>query len=144
MTNSTSTINSIADLQQERQGHRLAAYLSLAQVDLPHEVTERLRAARHRAVAQRKKAQASTVLVAGHGASAALAWQGDDPVSWWSRIGSVLPLIALVAGLLLINSVQNDSRARELAEVDVALLTDELPVAAFADPGFLQFLKSEH
>jgi hypothetical protein len=30
-----------------------------------------------------------------------------------------------------------------LAEVDVALLTDELPPAAFADPGFLQFLKTD-
>jgi len=31
----------------------------------------------------------------------------------------------------------------ELAEVDVALLTDVLPPAAFADPGFIEFLKSE-
>ena len=29
----------------------------------------------------------------------------------------------------------------ELAEVDAALLTDALPPAAYADPGFLQFLK---
>ncbi|MBC7611256.1 MAG: DUF3619 family protein, partial [Polaromonas sp.] len=26
-------------------------------------------------------------------------------------------------------------------EVDAALLTDELPPAAFSDPGFVQFLK---
>jgi hypothetical protein len=51
--------------------------------------------------------------------------------------------VALVAGLLFINAEQNDDRARELAEVDVALLTDELPPAAFADPGFLQFLKTD-
>ena len=48
-----------------------------------------------------------------------------------------------VAGLMFINAEQNDDRARELAEVDVALLTDELPPAAFADPGFLQFLKTD-
>jgi hypothetical protein len=39
--------------------------------------------------------------------------------------------------------MQNEDRARELAEVDVALLTDDLPPAAFSDPGFLQFLKTD-
>ena len=48
----------------------------------------------------------------------------------------------LVVGLLAINSIQNENRAREIAEVDAALLTDELPPAAFADPGFIQFLKT--
>jgi hypothetical protein len=52
-------------------------------------------------------------------------------------------LIALVVGMLLIYSIQNDNRARELAEVDVSLLTDVLPPEAFADPGFVQFLKTE-
>eukprot|EP01041_Mallomonas_annulata_P027594 gene27594-49237_t len=46
-----------------------------------------------------------------------------------------MPLIALVVGLLTINSVQNDNRAQEVAEVDAALLTDDLPPAAFSDPG---------
>jgi hypothetical protein len=63
-------------------------------------------------------------------------------LGWWARIGSVLPLVALVVGLLVINSIQNDNRAQEVAEVDVALLTDELPPAAFADPGFVQYLKT--
>jgi hypothetical protein len=53
-----------------------------------------------------------------------------------------MPLIALVVGLLTINSVQNDNRAQEVAEVDAALLTDDLPPAAFSDPGFVQFLKT--
>lgn len=142
MTNSIFSSLSDSDLQQDRQGLRLAAYLNLDQADVSHEVSERLRIARQRAVAQRKTSTAS-LAVLGAGGAASLAWQGDDQLSWWSRIGSVIPLLALVAGLLLINSFQNDNRARELAEVDLALLTDELPVAAFADPGFLQFLKSE-
>ena len=54
----------------------------------------------------------------------------------------MLPLIALVAGLLAINAFQNDNRAQEVAEVDSALLSDELPPAAFTDPGFVQFLKT--
>jgi hypothetical protein len=49
--------------------------------------------------------------------------------------------LALIAGLISINLIQNDNRANDLAEVDAALLTDDLPTAAFTDPGFAQFLK---
>ena len=62
---------------------------------------------------------------------------------WWTRIGAIIPLIALVAGLIVITTLQEDSRTNELAEVDAALLTDDLPPAAYTDPGFAQFLKSE-
>jgi hypothetical protein len=41
----------------------------------------------------------------------------------------------------VIHSLENDRRASEVAEVDAALLTDDLPPAAYADPGFIQFLK---
>jgi len=47
----------------------------------------------------------------------------------------------LVFGLIAINVIQDDKRANELAEIDAALLTDDLPPAAYADPGFSQFLK---
>ncbi len=66
---------------------------------------------------------------------------GDD-FGWGRRIASALPLLVLAAGLVLMHVAQNDFRASELAEVDQALLTDDLPPAAYADPGFLQYLKS--
>ena len=50
--------------------------------------------------------------------------------------------MALAAGLVAINVVQNEYRAQEVAEVDAALLTDDLPPAAYSDPGFVQFLKT--
>jgi hypothetical protein len=65
---------------------------------------------------------------------------GDDKLNLWNRIASMLPLIVLVVGLITISLVQNDQRAQELADVDVALLTDDLPPSAYADPGFAQFL----
>ena len=132
-----------AEILQDRFGLKTASYLSAGTSDLPYDISERLRAARAQAVATRKIAKVQTSgSIIGAGASAALTWGGEDGLSWWSRIGSVVPLIALVVGLLAINSIQNDNRAQELAEVDVALLTDELPPAAFADPGFVQFLKA--
>jgi hypothetical protein len=37
--------------------------------------------------------------------------------------------------------MQDDNRAEELAAIDSALLTDDLPPAAYTDPGFAQYLK---
>jgi len=133
-----------ADILQDRFALKATAYLSTGMADLPHDISERLRAARVQAVSGRKIAQIQT---AGSninmGGSAALTWGSTDGLGFWGRIGSVMPLIALVVGMLTINSVQNDNRAQEVAEVDAALLTDDLPPAAFSDPGFLQFLKTD-
>lgn len=134
--NTTSTL-------EDRFGHKMASCLSETASELPHDISERLRAARAQAVSQRKIAKTRTAVnVVRAGNTAALTWDSEETLGWWGRIGSIIPLIALVAGLLTINSIQDDNRAEELAEVDSALLTDELPPAAFADPGFVQFLKS--
>jgi hypothetical protein len=130
-------------LLQERFALKLAARLSETTEALPHDISERLRAARVQALGHRKAAQARTAsTVVMSGGAAALTF-GQEETGWWSRIASALPLIALIAGLVAINMVQIDNRANELAEVDAALLTDDLPPAAYTDPGFLQFLKSD-
>lgn len=132
-----------ADILQDRFALKATSYLSSGSADLPYEISERLRAARVQAVSKRKIANIRTASgIVNTGGSAALTWGTDDGLNWWSRIGSVLPLVALVVGLLTINSIQSDNRAQEIAEVDAALLIDELPPAAFADPGFVQFLKT--
>jgi hypothetical protein len=136
MNTTLSTISAEAEAQFGRQ---LAARLSAGTQDLPHEISERLRAARMQAVARRKVVQVlqTAPAVVPNGGSAALGG------GWWTRIGSVIPLIALVAGLIVITTLQEDNRTDELAEVDAALLTDDLPPAAYTDPGFAQFLKTE-
>ncbi|MFC6280647.1 MULTISPECIES: DUF3619 family protein [Polaromonas] len=139
----TNSLQNRAEVLQDRFALKATSYLSAATVDLPYDISERLRAARVQAVASRKIAKTQTAgSVVNAGGSAAMTWGSDDGLNWWARIGSVVPLVALVVGLLAINSIQNDNRAQEVAEVDAALLTDELPPAAFADPGFVQFLKA--
>jgi hypothetical protein len=131
------------ELAQDRFGLGIAARLSDASDQLPHDFSERLRAARVTAVGKRKISgvrTASSVVASG---SAAAMTFGDEKFSLWSAIASALPLIALIVGLISINYIQNDNRARELAEVDSALLTDDLPPTAYTDPGFLQFLKAK-
>jgi hypothetical protein len=131
------------EVLQDRYGLKTASYLSAGASDLPYDISERLRAARAQAVAVRKVAKTQTSLAnATSGAGPALTWGSDEGFGLWGRIGSVLPLIALVVGLLTIHSLQTDSFVQELADVDSALLTDELPPDAFSDPGFVQFLKT--
>lgn len=131
-----------------RFGLQVAARLSAGAQDLPYEVAERLRAARVQAVARRKRPAEAAVLrlrpkllVQGHGGTAVLGF-GDDTLGFWGRLGSLAALVALAVALVTVNLVQTDNRATDEAEVDAALLTDDLPPQAYADPGFAQFLNT--
>ena len=117
-------------------GRHVAMRLDAGTTEIPYEVSERLRAARVRALQVRRQPEVAPVMV-GRGGVATLGWTG-----WFHRVASVLPLLVLAAGLVLIHGLMTERRASELAEVDAALLTDDLPPAAYADPGFVQFLKS--
>jgi Protein of unknown function (DUF3619) len=132
------------DVLQQRYAARLVSRLSDGTANLPHDVTERLRAGRERALAQRKitATQPLNNLVLAFGTGSGTGSSGDGKFSFWNALVSALPLVALVVGLIAINVVQSDLRANEVAEVDTALLADDLPPAAYADPGFLQFLKA--
>jgi hypothetical protein len=67
----------------------------------------------------------------------------DAPVSWGWRLASTLPLIALVAGLWGIHRYVMHEQVQAATDVDMALLTDDLPPAAYSDPGFAEFLKRD-
>ena len=127
--------------RQDQFGRRIAARLDAGADELPHDITERLRAARVQALARRQVGLQVAQSVSATAGQATLS--GDEHVSLWRRLASVLPLLALAAGLVTIHVIQNERRASEVAEVDAAILTDELPPAAYADPGFVQFLKSD-
>jgi hypothetical protein len=122
----------------DRFGLKVAARLN--EQPLPHNISERLRVARHSAMAMYQK-QSVLQTANSTSISGGAAVLGGDGLTWWNRIGSVLPLLALAAGLIAVNVMTSDNRARELAEVDVQLLTDDLPPAAHADAGFAQYLK---
>jgi hypothetical protein len=126
---------------QDRFGRRVAARLSTGAHELPYEVSERLRASRVQALAKRKRVASLRTAVSVSASGGAAAMTADEQVPLWNLVASVLPLLALVAGLVLIHTIQNEHRANEVAEVDAALLTDDLPPSAYADPGFIQFLK---
>jgi hypothetical protein len=126
---------------QDEFGLLVAARLNDATDSIPYDISERLRAARAQALGKRKIAVIRTATSVAVSGGAATLTSGSEHLSWWDRLASAIPLLALVLGLIAINIIQNDNRAKELAEIDAALLTDALPPAAYADPGFTQFLK---
>ena len=126
----------------DRFALRTVAYLASDTTDLSHRITERLRAARVQAIAARKIVKTHTAIeVSLQGNIASVIWGSENSSRKWSGIACIVSIVVLVIGLVLIHSVQGDNRAQDLADVDVALLTDALPPAAFSDPGFVQFLK---
>ncbi len=139
---------SIALDEQDIFARRVVARLSDSSQELPYDISERLRAARVQALAKRKAtapaaqtASAPSVLQQGNSATLG---QGGPDFGWLSGLGALLPLLALVAGLMFIQTFHDSRHATDLAEVDVALLTDDLPPQAYSDPGFLQYLKHQN
>jgi Protein of unknown function (DUF3619) len=142
MTNATALH---VDGLQDRFGLKVAARLNENTAALSHDITERLRVARLQAVAARKKElrlqTAPSVTMQGGAAALGGGPNDGEGFSLWGSIASALPLLALAAGLIAVNMLQDEYRAKEIAEVDVQLLTDDLPPSAHTDPGFAQYLK---
>lgn len=128
-------------IDQHQFGALIAARLSEGTDDLPHDISERLRAARVRAVGTRRVSPVKAVLYTS--ASNASLVMGSERLGGWGRLAATAPLVALVFGLVFISMVQDDNQASELAEIDSAILTDDLPPSAYTDPGFSVFLKNE-
>ena len=121
-------------------GLRIASRLSEQTERLPHDLSERLRVAREQAVARaRQVRQAEAVAPVAVQAAGASLVLGSTPI--WVRMASVLPLMLLVLGMVLIQHVHQQAEIDAAAEVDAALLADELPPEAYGDPGFVAFLK---
>ncbi len=138
-------MNTLANSQQsavtDALGKMIAARLSEGAETLPHDISERLKVARAQAIAKRRKVSiqvASEISVSGGEMAVNMGGREDG---LWNRIASFIPLLALIAGLISIAVMQDEMRAREVAEVDAELLTDELPPSAYVDPGFAQYLR---
>lgn len=145
--NTTHTLSVDHDARMDRFARKVTRHLDDASDTLPYDISERLRAARVQAVAQRKRAalapqQLAPSLLHNGASTLVLGKGGSERGGWWNALVSAIPLIALVAGLVMIDIAQDESVLSEVVEIDAALLTDDLPPAAYADPGFVQFLKT--
>jgi len=128
---------------QDLLGKRLAEHLSEANQSLGYDITERLRAARTRALAARKISPFEWQSIAEIQVQNGFFRFKPNPKMHgiYQSLVSLLPLVCLLAGLVFLHEFHNDQSALELAEVDAALLIDDLPPQAYADPAFAHFLK---
>ena len=136
------SVHATLDALQARYALRVTARLSEQAGDLAPDVTQRLRFAREQALARAQAARtAAAPVVAGRsaGGAAVVGWMGSG---WGVKIASILPVVALAAGLLLIQHWQYRSQITVAADVDAALLADDLPPNAYSDVGFAEFLKA--
>lgn len=124
-------------LLEARLAARLCSALSERTAALPAGVDERLRFAREQALGHaRAKRAIQGVGITGSGAG--LLGHLD---AWWPRLGALLPVMVLAAGGLLLVDLKQREDVAVAVEIDSALLADDLPPEAYADPGFVAFLK---
>ena len=102
-------------------------------------IHRRLSAARWQAVESAARARRLKALAAQAGLATANGSATLTP--WWARLASLLPAVALALGLIAIDRLNLTQRIEAAAEIDAALLADDLPPAAYVDPGFAEFLK---
>jgi hypothetical protein len=151
---------------------RVSARLNEGTAALPHDISERLRVAREQAVraanpkpvwvqqpvsspvlspalspAGASAGGAAPSLIRMPGAHGVGRDQGrsanESPLTWGWKLASALPVLALLAGLWGIQAYFRAEKVQAATDVDMALLTDDLPPSAYADAGFAEFLRAD-
>lgn len=130
------------DALQSRFALRVAARLTERSQDLGADVGERLRFAREKALERARSSRAAHYTPTLGVTAAGVALLGRAGSGWWMKLASVLPALALIAGLVLIQQSQTSDQISAAVEIDAALLADDLPPKAYSDAGFAEFLKT--
>jgi hypothetical protein len=122
---------------EEQFARKITARLDTSQVG--SDFMERLRVARMQAVQLARVRRLALVPAATAQTNANGTLTAGSP--WWWRLSTLVPAVVLVAGFYGIEAWQENAQIRAAAEIDVLLLSDDAPVDAYADPGFIEFLK---
>ena len=126
------------DLVEQEFGERVTRLLSVQSENLSSDVQLRLRDARATAISH---AKTEPVFVAQLQTTHRSFWGSSWNKPIWSFTGWLVPVTIVVLGLIAITEWQEDLRINDIANVDIALLTDDVPPDAFVDNGFMAFLK---
>jgi Protein of unknown function (DUF3619) len=66
----------------------------------------------------------------------------QEPIGWLRGLGLAVPLVALIIGFVGIYDYQESRRIAELADMDFAVLMDDVPLETYADKGFGALLQN--
>jgi hypothetical protein len=110
--------------------------------ELPAATTDRLAQARKAALARKKADAPAAVRVARTELAAAGGGLSGffSQFNWLGRVSMVVPALALIVGMVGIYQYEQQERIADLAEIDAAVLSDELPLNAYLDHGFNAYL----
>ena len=154
------------DNLEARFGYRAAARLSESADALPHDVCERLKVARANAMARRKVTKTNTVSTTAGAVEVSVnadgslnangafggsegdksgdkRQRGQKSGAWTFFVEWALPVLVISAALIGLSEWNQSNQIASTADMDAAVLADELPTQAYTDPGFAQFLKND-
>ncbi len=121
--------------QEDELARRIVELLDQSAENLGSDKRERLIKARHLALSRYQAAPARAW---------APVWAGNFSRFTEHRalgVRYLLPLAALVLGLLGVVYMHSGGTSSDIADIDAGLLTDELPINAYLDQGFDSWLK---
>lgn len=135
-------MNYSKEMQDLDFAYKVRRALNESSESIPEPALERLAQARKMAMARKKKDAPARVLthkgiLAGNNG---FSFQG--PSSWLGKLGIALPALVLIVGLFSVYEYEQQQNINELADIDAAVLTDELPPAAYVDTGFTAYLNN--
>ncbi len=133
-------------MSEDRFGWQVRQLLNKSTQDISPAAQSRLEKARQLAVSRKRQTSSQwafnivpRMAMAGMGGSSGIQ-NKSDPAAWLSNMIGVLPAIALALGIAIVADNQQTNRAMELAEIDSAVLADDLPLSAYLDQGFSMYV----
>ncbi|HYD79286.1 MAG TPA: DUF3619 family protein [Paucimonas sp.] len=108
--------------------------------NLPASTVDQLASSRKIAISRKKTEHPLRLLAVRRALAGGFSSFFDEPLSWLAKVGMAVPVVVLAVGLVDIYQMEEAHRIAETADIDAAVLADELPLNAYVDHGFNAYL----
>jgi len=119
-------------------GYRVRQVLNSATDDISERALQRLSAARSLALTHHHACDPLLALVPTSGDRKGFSHHS----AWRTPVAIALSVLVAAAGVFMVKEWNYARSIAEIAEIDTMILSDDLPIDANTDPGFLNFLNS--
>jgi hypothetical protein len=123
--------------------HKVRHALNESLESLPASSVDKLATARKVALSRKKTGRPLNVFASSQVFAGRVGNFVDDRLSWIGRLGIAAPLLAGALLFVGLYQFEQQQKIRETADIDVAVLSDDLPLTAYLDHGFNAYLDSK-